>query len=218
MLVPLGKEKIVLYSEIAGAVTDLILNALLIPVLETSGAAIGTLGLAAGVATGDLSNAVKYAGLGALAGYHGANRVGNKVTNFEKKSREAFREGALGTKEYNIRKSLSELNNDKDFTKVCKQFGINNKEDREELVREFNSNGITKTEDIKKAMVAGATVNASATNPRDRVNRDQIIAAAKTKQTATLNEMKRKDIIASLRSNGARGNEVKKAMNLIDRL
>lgn len=43
MLVPLGKEKIVLYSEIAGAVTDLILNALLIPVLGTSGAAIGTL-------------------------------------------------------------------------------------------------------------------------------------------------------------------------------
>ena len=43
MLVPLGKEKIVLYSEIAGAVTDLILNALLIPVWGTSGAAIGTL-------------------------------------------------------------------------------------------------------------------------------------------------------------------------------
>ena len=43
MLVPLGKEKFVLYSEIAGAVTDLILNALLIPVLGTSGAAIGTL-------------------------------------------------------------------------------------------------------------------------------------------------------------------------------
>lgn len=31
MLVPLGKEKVVLYSEIAGAIIDLLLNAVLIP-------------------------------------------------------------------------------------------------------------------------------------------------------------------------------------------
>ena len=31
MLVPLGKEKYVLYSEIAGAIVDLVLNAILIP-------------------------------------------------------------------------------------------------------------------------------------------------------------------------------------------
>ena len=43
ILVPLGKEKVVLKSEIAGAVIDLILNALLIPSLKSSGAAIGTL-------------------------------------------------------------------------------------------------------------------------------------------------------------------------------
>ncbi len=43
MLVPLGKEKIVLYSEIAGATVDIIFNALLIPTLKSSGAAIGTL-------------------------------------------------------------------------------------------------------------------------------------------------------------------------------
>ena len=42
-LVPLGKEKYVLYSEITGAVVDLILNMLLIPVLASTGAAIGTL-------------------------------------------------------------------------------------------------------------------------------------------------------------------------------
>ena len=42
ILVPLGKEKYVLYSEIAGAVVDLILNAILIPKLGASGAAIGT--------------------------------------------------------------------------------------------------------------------------------------------------------------------------------
>ncbi|TCS76627.1 O-antigen/teichoic acid export membrane protein [Muricomes intestini] len=43
MLVPLGKENMVLYSEIAGAVTNLILNTLLIPRMAASGAAIGTL-------------------------------------------------------------------------------------------------------------------------------------------------------------------------------
>lgn len=42
ILVPLGKEKIVLYSEISGAIIDLIVNALLIPSFAAEGAAIGT--------------------------------------------------------------------------------------------------------------------------------------------------------------------------------
>ncbi len=43
ILVPLGKEKYVLYSVIGGAITDLVLNAVLIPRLASIGAAIGTL-------------------------------------------------------------------------------------------------------------------------------------------------------------------------------
>ncbi|MDO5702764.1 MAG: flippase, partial [Lachnospiraceae bacterium] len=43
ILVPLGREKDVLYSEIAGAVVDFALNMLLIPRLGAAGAAIGTL-------------------------------------------------------------------------------------------------------------------------------------------------------------------------------
>jgi len=43
ILVPLGKEKTVLLSEVVGAVIDLILNAVLIPKLASAGAAIGTL-------------------------------------------------------------------------------------------------------------------------------------------------------------------------------
>lgn len=42
VMVPLGREKYVLYSEIAGAVVNLIVNALLIPPLGAAGAAIGT--------------------------------------------------------------------------------------------------------------------------------------------------------------------------------
>lgn len=43
ILVPLGKEKTVLMSEIVGAVTDIALNAILIPHFASAGAAIGTL-------------------------------------------------------------------------------------------------------------------------------------------------------------------------------
>lgn len=43
ILVPLGREKVVLYSEIAGAIVDLIINWLLIPSMASAGAAIGTL-------------------------------------------------------------------------------------------------------------------------------------------------------------------------------
>lgn len=43
MLVPLGMEKNVLMSEIAGATVDLVLNLLLIPRMASTGAAIGTL-------------------------------------------------------------------------------------------------------------------------------------------------------------------------------
>ena len=43
VLVPTNREKHVLYSEIIGAVTDIVLNALLIPRMHAAGAAVGTL-------------------------------------------------------------------------------------------------------------------------------------------------------------------------------
>lgn len=43
ILVPLGREKVVLYSEIAGAAVDVFINAILIPRYTSAGAAIGTL-------------------------------------------------------------------------------------------------------------------------------------------------------------------------------
>lgn len=42
MLVPLGKERLVLRSQIAGAITDLVLNLILIPKYAAAGAAFGT--------------------------------------------------------------------------------------------------------------------------------------------------------------------------------
>ena len=43
VLVPLGKEKTLLYAEIAGAIVDLLINFILIPRFASAGAAIGTL-------------------------------------------------------------------------------------------------------------------------------------------------------------------------------
>lgn len=43
ILIPLGKEKVVLWSEIAGAIVDIIANAILIPNFASAGAAMGTL-------------------------------------------------------------------------------------------------------------------------------------------------------------------------------
>lgn len=43
ILVPSGREKIVLYSEVIGALTDLVLNMIFIPLFTSAGAAIGTL-------------------------------------------------------------------------------------------------------------------------------------------------------------------------------
>ncbi len=49
ILVPTGREKYVMYSELAGAAVDLILNLILIPPLASTGAAIGTLAAEAAV-------------------------------------------------------------------------------------------------------------------------------------------------------------------------
>lgn len=43
ILVPTGRENVVLYSEIAGALANIIINMILIPIYESSGAAFGTL-------------------------------------------------------------------------------------------------------------------------------------------------------------------------------
>lgn len=43
ILVPLGRENVVLYSEMAGAIVDVIINAIMIPKYASAGAAVGTL-------------------------------------------------------------------------------------------------------------------------------------------------------------------------------
>ncbi len=173
-------------------------------------ASLGTVGLAAGVASGDFSNAFKYAGGGALAGFYGANKIGDTVANTESKVRgfisNNYREGKWGTDELNTKKGIKELRNDHDFNKVCHELGIPRK-DRNKLIREFYSNGITKPEDIKKAFNARAKTGAS---------HEQVIAAKKIRKEAELYGMKQKDIRQSLQDKGVEGDELKTAMDLIN--
>jgi O-antigen/teichoic acid export membrane protein len=65
MLVPMGGEKKVLYSSIAGALTDLLLNALLIPKFGPAGAAAGTLAAEAAVLAVQVI-ALRQQGIGAM--------------------------------------------------------------------------------------------------------------------------------------------------------
>lgn len=162
---------------------------------------LGTVGLAAGIATGDLGNALKYGAAGAGAGYMGANNLGDRATELEKKNREMFMEGTLGTDEYNKRNSIKELTNDHDFNNLCKAMGVTDQKGRKALIRQFHENGITKSEDIKKAMNAGAnTPNAT---------REQVIAAAKIRKEAERYGYKKKDVAAKVGNN-------QDALNLIE--
>jgi len=182
-------------------------------IIGAAGAAtLGTVGLAAGIATGDAGNAFKYGLAGAGVGYAGANNLGDKAVAFEKKNREIFKEGTLGTDEYNTRNSIKELTNDNDFNNVCKHLGVTGKAEKEQLIRQFHSNGITSASDIKKAMNAGASTN--------NRNRDQIIAAAKIRKQATQYGMKRKDIEEMIKNNqpNISDTDLKNAMDLIDML
>ena len=166
-------------------------------------ATLGTVGLAAGIATGDPGNAVKYGLTGGAAGYMGANNLGDKATAFEKTNREIFQEGRYGTAEYNTRKSISELTGDNDFNKACKQTG----QDSKQLIRQFHTNGITSSADIKKSVSIMAQTGATPA---------EIITAQRLNQEAKKYGMKRKDIEERLNKNN--NIDTNTMLNLIDKL
>ena len=132
-------------------------------------ATMGAFGLAAGIASGDVSKVFQYGGAAALVGAKGANSLGDKLTNIEKQNREEFKENAWGTDEYNMRNSVKELNMDSDFIKTCNQLGLD-KDQREEAIRMFHANGITSADDIKNAMEVRA---------KNGVSQEKIVAATK---------------------------------------
>ena len=175
-------------------------------------ATLGTVGLAAGVASGDLGKAFQYTAGGAAGGFVGANRIGDKLTDLEKANRDIFNEGSLGTTEFKTRKAIQELQQDNDFNQLCKQLGVKNGSDRKRLIREFSSNGITDPEAIKKAVSAGAS---SDLVDSSNAGINTMIDAAKIRQQATTQGMSRKDVKELLDSRGISGDAAENALNLI---
>ena len=172
-------------------------------------ATLGTVGLAAGIATGDASNALSYGLAGAGAGYMGANALGDKATAFEKTNRQVFQEGRYGTDEYNTRNSISELSNDNDFNRAYNSLQQENLPDnKKDLIRQFHNNGITNSADIKKA------VNLMS---KDKdITLAKIITAQRLNQEAKKYGMKRKDIEDRLNQNS--NIDTNTMLNLIDML
>lgn len=132
-------------------------------------ATLGTVGLAAGVATGDLGKAMQYGAAGAGAGYMGANYVGDKLLSGEKNLRETFKEGAIGQDEYN------NLKMDKVFYESDEFRGMLNDRELESgktgrerttairnAVQTYRDNGITDTSKIKTAMKSGLSAQEGA--------------------------------------------------------
>ena len=117
---------------------------------------MATVGAGIGLATGDFGNVFKYGGAAGAVGYGAANKAGDKLLEIEKENREAYKENKWGTDEYNTRNSIKELNSDPEFRKSCKAAGLDDKKQREAMIRMFHANGITSSDSIAAATKAMA--------------------------------------------------------------
>ena len=165
--------------------------------------------IAAGLTTGEPEKVLQYGATGAAAGYVGAQGVANRVEKAHRENLREYHESSLGTEEYETRMTIKKLIEDRDFNRVCKELGITGR-NREELIRQFSSNGIKDSEDIKNS------VNIMRQKPG--TSKEDVIAAHKIKKEAQKYEMKRKDIREKLKSEGVPTHEVERAIDLIDML
>ena len=127
-------------------------------------ATLGAAGIIAGAATGDFSNTFKYAGAGALAGYWGANNIGDKVVGGGHNLKETFYEGAIGQNEYNNLKADKEFYNSQEFRSMVNNqdllpgiTGLGRTAEMRNILQTYRDNGVTDTGKIATAMKTGLT-------------------------------------------------------------
>lgn len=178
-------------------------------------AALGTAGLAAGIASGDPTNVLKYGAAAAAIGASGMGKIDDKAMEFGHENKEQIKENIFGTDEYNMRKTTKELNNDMDFLKTCNQLGLD-KEQREEAIRMFSANGITSADDIKNAMDIRARHKDDEEGP---VSQEEIVAAAKMHKRLSKSywgqEKNVEDYERRLKEKGLNPKQAKRAIRLI---
>ena len=172
-------------------------------------ATLGTLGLAIGTATGDAGKALGYGAAGLGAGFSAGSNLTDKAMKFEKKNREIFKEGALGTEEYETGNIIKELTDDNYFNSTCKTLGIKDQKGREKLIRQFRNNGIKNSKDIRKAVIARVKAKAS---------QEEVIAAYKIKKQAKRDGLKTADLRKRLMKEQIKGEELNHVMSIIDML
>ena len=179
-------------------------------------AALGTFGLAAGIATGDLSKVAQYTGAAGAVGFSAANKVGNKLTEVEKANRETYKENKWGTDEYNIREQTKELNRDPEFRKSCKAAGLD-ADQRKDIIRKCHANGITNPDSI----IAATTALAGQKQQGHNWGIDETVALAKMNQGMTKSywgqPQNRTKFINDLTTQlGGDGNKAAQAAEMID--
>ena len=178
-------------------------------------ALLGTAALGAAVATGDPKNALTYTTAGIAAGGKLSGRITNKGMNEAIRTGSAYKKGRLGGDEYNAKKTISELKNDRDFTSACRAVGIKGK-DQEKLARQFMNNGITNKEDILKEVVAKKNYEKT---HEDRISSQELIDLAVLNQgigdSTWSDPEKREKIRQGLLNRGFSEGEVNRAITLI---
>lgn len=108
--------------------------------------ALGTIGLAAGISTGEIENAIAGAAGGMVAG----NRVAKSITNRSSSSgslRETFENGKYGEKEAKRRKAVREFKTSSKYQKLLDKFP-----EKEKEIDKFLNAGITDAGKIRIAL------------------------------------------------------------------
>ena len=131
------------------------------------GLAGATIGVAAGVASGDLSKAAQYGVAGAAAGYASAGKLGNTglgVVNKVKSYADTYRQGYNGnSKDEKNRKFDEKFMKGEECKQLVEQYTTgDNKEEVQAKIGEMLQYGITKPEQMDKALAKGYTANETA--------------------------------------------------------
>ena len=113
-------------------------------------ATLGTIGLAAGISTGDMSNAIA----GVTGGIVAGNRLGNRTIETAKNVggsarniRDTFREGMYGEKEAKKLKDIKEFKKTAGYKKLLEKFPAS-----EEKINKILNAGIMDTKKIKMTL------------------------------------------------------------------
>lgn len=175
-------------------------------------ALLGTFGLAAGIASGDVSNVGKYTTAGLAAGGYTGMSIGDKAAKIEKENREAFREGMWGEDEYKTQELMKQIWEDDE---IYEQYGgRENKDQFKEDIREFYEGGIKGEDEVTAAL--------KMKNKNGITNTDAVTIAQLNKKISnssygdpTRRKKFEQDIATSLRNQGYQGDVNKEAARQI---